>query len=83
MEKASIIIDLSEDDCIESYLSNDKYKNKIEVYNNRTGFDNLNIIDDKKAMETINRAYYLTQMQKTGTFEHSFRKHLNSVYTFI
>ena len=61
MEKASIIIDLSEDDCIESYLSNDKYKNKIEVYNNRTGFDNLNIIDDKKAMETINRAYYLTQ----------------------
>ena len=30
MEKASIIIALSEDDCIESYLSNDKYKNKIE-----------------------------------------------------
>ena len=27
MKKASIIIDLSEDDCIESYLSNDKYKN--------------------------------------------------------
>ncbi|WP_193228536.1 hypothetical protein, partial [Aliarcobacter butzleri] len=22
-------------------------------------------------------------LQKTGTFEHSFRKHLNSVYTFI
>ena len=25
----------------------------------------------------------LQRMQKTGTFEHSFRKHLNSVYTFI
>ena len=24
-----------------------------------------------------------TDVQKTGTFEHSFRKHLNSVYTFI
>ena len=23
------------------------------------------------------------ELQKTGTFEHSFRKHLNSVYTFI
>ena len=34
MKETSVIIDLSEDDCIESYLSNDKYKNKIEVYNN-------------------------------------------------
>ena len=25
----------------------------------------------------------LITVQKTGTFEHSFRKHLNSVYTFI
>ena len=25
----------------------------------------------------------LTLLQKTETFEHSFRKHLNSVYTFI
>ena len=61
MKEASVVIDLSKDECIESYLSNDNYKNKIEVYNNRTGFDNLNIIDDTKAMETINRAYYLTQ----------------------
>lgn len=29
------------------------------------------------------KAIILPDVQKTGTFEHSFRKHLNSVYTFI
>ena len=27
--------------------------------------------------------FEFNKVQKTGTFEHSFRKHLNSVYTFI
>ncbi|MCG3676462.1 RNA polymerase sigma factor [Aliarcobacter butzleri] len=33
--------------------------------------------------KNISRAILKIKVQKTGTFEHSFRKHLNSVYTFI
>ncbi len=40
------------------------------------------IIDSNEFFVSINHNFPHL-MQKTGTFEHIFRKHLNSVYTFI
>jgi hypothetical protein len=49
--------------------------------------DWLNPLDVEKeysiSKSTLAKWRMINKMQKTGTFEHSFRKHLNSVYTFI
>ena len=55
--------------------------NSVYIQNKKNG----EIFTIKKDLKSETKKYkQLTSlMQKTGTLEHRFRKHLNSVYTFI
>ena len=56
-----------------------KYEKELIFYiddeNNTPVQETITYVDEKDEI--------IKNLQKTGTFEHSFRKHLNSVYTFI